>query len=158
MPATSALVGDAAPLRSPFLTILAAWLIPGGGHFLLGRRGRAGIIFGTVLLAFLVGVLLHGSMFTPGGNGFEVNGAGTLNATTQLSGGGDVLSKLIQYGGFLGDAATGCLYLLASLFGYAQPDQAGHAVDYGSKFLVAAGLLNVLAIVDAYEIATRQRD
>jgi len=109
-------------------------------------------------MAFLAGILMHGSMFVPGGNGFEVNGAGTLTATSQISGGGDVLSKLIQYGGFVGDAAAGLLYFLASFLGYAAPDQAGHTADYGSKFLVAAGLLNILAIVDAYEIATRQKD
>ena len=86
---------------------------------------------------------MRGSMFVPGGNGWEVNGAGALAATSQISGGGDVLSRLIQYGGFIGDAAA---------------DQAGHNADYGSKFLVAAGLLNILAIVDAYEIATRQKD
>ncbi len=158
MPATSATINAPAPLRSPLLTILASWLIPGGGHLLLGRRGRAMVIFGTILAAFLVGILMHGSMFAPGGNGFEVNGAGTLTATTQVSGGGDVLSKLIQYGGFIGDAATGLFYFLASLLGYSSADQAGHSADYGSKFLVAAGLLNILAIVDAYEIATRQRE
>ena len=158
MPATPATISAPVPARSPLLTILTAWLIPGAGHFLLGRRGRGAIIFGTVLLAFLVGILMHGSMFVPGGNGFEVNGAGTLTATSQVSGGGDVLSKLIQYGGFVGDAAAGLLYFLASFLGYAAPDQAGHTSDYGSKFLVSAGLLNILAIVDAYEIATRQKD
>jgi hypothetical protein len=34
----------------------------------------------------------------------------------------------------------------------------GHVHDYGTKFLVAAGLLNLLAIVDAYEIATGRKD
>ena len=158
MPTTPATISAPAPVRSPLLTILASWLVPGAGHFLLGRRGRAAIIFGTVLVTFLVGILMRGSMFVPGGNGWELNGAGTLTATTQVSGSGDVLSKLIQYGGFIGDAATGLLYLLASFLGYAVPDQAGHAADYGSKFLVAAGILNILAIVDAYEIATRQKD
>jgi TM2 domain-containing membrane protein YozV len=137
---------------------LIAWLVPGAGHFLLGRRGRGAIIFATVLVTFLTGVLMHGSMFAPGGNGFEVNGTGTLTATSQISGGGDVLSRLIQYGGFVGDAAAGLLYILTSFLGYSIPDQAGHAADYGSKFLVAAGLLNILAIVDAYEIATRQKE
>jgi TM2 domain-containing membrane protein YozV len=158
MPATPATISVPAPVRSPLLTALVAWLVPGAGHLLLGRRGRGAIIFATVLVTFLIGILMHGSMFVPGGNGFEVNGAGTLTATSQVSGGGDVLSKLIQYGGFVGDAAAGLLYILASLLGYAVPDQAGHAADYGSKFLVAAGLLNVLAIVDAYEIATRQKE
>ena len=158
MSAHSATISAPAPVRPPFLTALAAWLVPGLGHFLLGRRGRGAVIFATVLLTFLTGILMRGSMFAPGGNAFEVNGAGTLNATSQVSGGGDVLSRLIQYGGFIGDAAAGLPYLLASFSGYSAPDQAGHSPDYGSKFLVAAGLLNILAIVDAYEIATRQKD
>ena len=76
----------------------------------------------------------------------------------QLSSNGDVLSRLIQYGGFLGDLATGLFYFLAVWLGYAPPEQAGHTPEYGSKFIVAAGLLNILAMVDAYEIATRQKD
>ena len=71
---------------------------------------------------------------------------------------GDVLSRLIQYGGFLGNLASGIFYFTASFFGYGPPDQPGHVPDYGAKFLVGAGLLNVLAMVDAYEIATRQKD
>ncbi len=158
MPTNSATISAPAPVRSPFLTAFVGWLVPGAGHFLLGRRGRGAIIFVTVLVTFLIGILMHGSMFVPGGSGSELNGAGSLTATTQVSGGGDVLSRLIQYGGFIGDAAAGLLYLLASFLGYSVPDQAGYNTDYGSKFLVAAGLLNVLAIVDAYEIATRQKD
>jgi hypothetical protein len=42
--------------------------------------------------------------------------------------------------------------------GYAQPDMAGHVHDYGTKFLVGAGLLNVLGMVDAFEIATGKKD
>ena len=76
----------------------------------------------------------------------------------QPSGGADVLSRLIQYGGFIGDLAAGIPYLIASFLGYAPPDVAAHVPDYGSKFIVAAGLLNILAMVDAYEITTRQKD
>lgn len=139
MPAVSASASTSAPARSPILTVILAWLIPGSGHFLLGRRGRAVIIFVTVLAAFLIGVLMRGPMF-------------------QVSSTGDLLSRLIQYGGFLGDLATGLLYFVSVWLGYAPPDQAGHVADYGSKFIVTAGLLNILAMVDAYEIATRQKD
>jgi hypothetical protein len=71
---------------------------------------------------------------------------------------GDLLSRLIQYGGFLGDLANGLFYFVSSWMGYGPPPTAGHNADYGSKFLVCAGLLNILAMVDAYEIATRQKD
>ncbi len=140
MPATTpAAVEAAAPLRSPILVILAAWLVPGSGHFLLGRRGRAAIIFCAVLAAFAIGVGMQGPFFAPVANG-------------------DVLSKLIQYGGIAGDIANGLLYFIASFAGYGPPDGPGHASDYGSKFIVCAGLLNILGIVDAYEIATRKKD
>jgi hypothetical protein len=139
MPSTSAAVGAAAPLRPPYLVTFASWLIPGAGHFLLGRRGRGAIVFAVVLIAFAVGMLLRGPLFHP-------------SAT------GDLLSRLIQLGGFIGDIAAGLPYFLAVWLGYGPPDLAGHDPDYGSKFLVAAGLLNILSMVDAYEIATRQKD
>ena len=57
-----------------------------------------------------------------------------------------------------GDLASGLFYFAASFLGYGPPDVAGYSPDYGSKFIVAAGLLNILAIVDAYEICTRQKE
>ena len=139
MPANTSAAGNAAPAHSPWLTVALAWLIPGSGHFLLGRRGRAIIFFVTVAVAFLIGVLMRGPLFQPTGSG-------------------EVLSRLIQYGGLIGDLASGLFYFMAVWLGYGPPDQAGHDPDYGSKFLVVAGLLNILAMVDAYEIATNQKD
>lgn len=131
----------AAPLRSPILTVLFGWLVPGGGHFLLGRWGRGAILAACVLITFLIGLAMQGPMF-------QVGQAGT----------GDVLSRLIQYGGFIGDLASGLIYFVAVLSGYTGSDSAGHSPEYASKLLVAAGLLNILAMVDAYEIAVRQKD
>lgn len=125
-------------MRSPYLIVALAWLIPGSGHFLLGRRRRGAIIFATVVLSFAVGLLMRGPLFQPGGV--------------------DLLSRLIQFGGFIGDLAAGLLYFMTIWLGYSQPDIAGHTPDYGAKFLVAAGLFNILAMVDAYEIATKQKD
>ena len=53
---------------------------------------------------------------------------------------------------------TCALPILTVWLGYAQADVAGHVHDYGTKFLVGAGLLNVLGMVDAYEIASGQKD
>ena len=117
--------------------VALGWLIPGGGHFLLNHKGRAAILSACVTLMFLFGLFMRGSMFTPQGE--------------------DPLSILINYGGFVGDLASGILYLMATWLGYNQPDTAGHVYDYGSKFLVSAGLLNVLAMVDVYEIATGKK-
>lgn len=114
------------------------WLIPGGGHFLLKRHGRGGLILLSVVVMFLLGLMMRGAMFHP-----------------QT---GDLLTTIIYCGGFVGDLASGLLYLFANWLGYAQPDVAGHVHDYGTKFLVAAGLLNILAMVDVYEIATGKKN
>ena len=71
---------------------------------------------------------------------------------------GDLLTTLINTGGFIGNICSGILYLLSVWFGYNQVDMAGHVHDYGTKFLVTAGLLNVLAMVDAYEIAAGRKE
>lgn len=139
MPAASTHIATPAPLRSPYLVVALGWLIPGAGHLLLGKRGRGAIIFATVIVTFVAGLMLRGPLFQPGGPG-------------------DVLSRLIQYGGFLGDLAAGLPYLVVRWLGYFPPDVAGHNPDYGSKLIVAAGLLNILAMVDAYEINARQKE
>jgi len=121
------------PLSKWLPAVLVGWLVPGGGHFLLKRKGRAAILFGAVLLCFLFGLLMRGAFFSP-----------------QT---GDLFTTVIYCGGFVGNLASGILYLFTKWMGYAQPDVAGHVHDYGTKFLVAAGLINVLAMVDVYEIA-----
>jgi len=118
--------------------VVLGWLVPGGGHFLLKRNGRGALLLVSVLSMFLLGLMMRGAMFQP-----------------QT---GDILTTIIYCGGFLGDLASGLLYLLATWLGYSQPDVAGHVHDYGTKFLVAAGLMNVLAMVDAYEIAIGKKD
>lgn len=126
-----------APIGQWLPAVAVAWLVPGGGHMLLKRQGRAALIMASITLMFLFGLFMRGSMFTPQG--------------------GDMLTILINYGGFVGDLASGILYLTATWLGYNQPDIAGHVYDYGTKFLVSAGLLNVLAMVDVYEIAAGKK-
>lgn len=115
-----------------------AWLIPGGGHFWLKRYGRAGLLAFAIIGMYLFGLMMRGALFQPGR-------------------GPDVLTTLIQYGGFVGNICSGLLYMLTVWLGYAQPDVPGAVHDYGTKFLVTAGLLNVLAMVDAYEIAVGRK-
>lgn len=122
--------------RLPLLA--AAWLLPGAGHFILGKRGRGIALMSCVVVSFALGMMLRGSMFEPQS--------------------GDLLTTLIHYGGYIGDLSSGLLYLLAVFLGYAQPDVAGHSHDYGTKFLVMAGLFNILAMIDASEIAAKEKD
>ena len=123
---------------SSWIAALAAgWIVPGAGHFLLRRQGRGILIFLSVTLMFLIGLMMRGPMFEPQG--------------------GDLLTTIIYYGGFLAHIASGALYFIAIAMGYNQPDVAGHVYDYGSKFLVGAGLLNVLALVDIFELGTGKK-
>lgn len=125
------------PIKSWPVPVLAGWLIPGAGHLLLKRTGRGAMLTSASLLMFVLGLMMRGPMFEPQG--------------------GDLLTMVIYYGGTLAHIATGAPYFLAVALGYNQPDVAGHVYDYGSKFLVGAGLLNILAMVDAYEIATGKK-
>jgi len=115
-----------------------SWLIPGGGHFLLKRNGRGLLLLLSITTMFVCGLMMRGAMFQPAS--------------------GDLLTVLINTGGFIGDICSGILYLLTVWLGYNQPDMAGAVHDYGTKFLVTAGLLNILAMVDAFEIAARRKD
>jgi hypothetical protein len=125
------------PLRVWAGPVALGWLIPGGGHFLLRRNGRGILLFVSITLMFLCGLLMRGAMFQPQS--------------------GDLLTILINTGGFIGDLASGILYLVSVWLGYNQPDMPGLVHDYGTKFLVTAGLLNVLAMVDAFDIAAGRK-
>lgn len=104
----------------------------------LKRTGRGALILASVVILFLLGLMMRGMLFEP-----------------QT---GDLLTTVIYYGGFIGNVLAGLPYFFTVWLGYAQPDTAGHVHDYGTKFLVAAGLLNLLAMVDAFEIATGAKD
>jgi hypothetical protein len=129
---------EAPPARNCYGIVFLAWIVPGAGHFLLKRPGRGALLLASVAIMFLLGLMMRGAMFQP-----------------QT---GDVLTTIIYCGGFLGELASGLFYLLTVWLGYSQPDMPGHVHDYGTKFLVAAGLLNILAMVDAYEIATGEKE
>lgn len=114
------------------------WLVPGGGHLLLKRTGRGLLLLAAVTGMFVCGLMMRGAMFQPQS--------------------GDLLTTIINTGGFIGDIASGLLYFLSVWLGYNQPDMPGHVHDYGTKFLVTAGLLNILALTDAWEIVAGRKD
>jgi len=130
---------ESVPVTAWLLPVVAARIIPGAGHFMLKKSGRGILIFLSVSIMFLFGLFMRGAMFAP-------------------EKGADYLTSLINYGGWACDLASGGLYLLAAMFDYSQADMAGAVHDYGTKFLVSAGLLNILAMVDTWEIATKQKD
>jgi len=118
--------------------VLIAWIVPGGGHIYQKRLHRGLLIGAATVICFVFGLMMRGAFFEPQK--------------------GDLLITLITWGGYIANICTGAPYFLATWLGYDQPDVAGHVHDYGTKFLVGAGLLNILGMVDAWEIATGEKD
>jgi len=103
----------------PALVLVAGWLVPGAGHLLLGKWVRALLLFVSVLGMYLIGLALQGKVYTPNF--------------------GDILDML----GFLGQLGMGLLYVLARAFGWGATSMVNTLSDYGTKFLIVAGLLNL---------------
>jgi hypothetical protein len=123
------LVEESTSPVSPTIALIAGWLLPGAGHLLLGKWVRAGLLMASILGMFAIGIALKGKIYTP-------------NTGEPL----DILH-------FLGDLGVGALYGLARLLGWGQAPVLVAVADYGSNFIVVAGLLNVVAAVDAHSLA-----
>ena len=117
----------------PALVLLAGWLIPGAGHFLVGKWVRALLLFAAILTMYIVGLALAGQIYQPNT--------------------GDLLDML----GFVGQLGTGLLYVLARFFGWGAASVVNTLADYGTKFLVVGGLLNIIAAVDAHNLANGRK-
>jgi len=128
---TQKLPGEKSSL--PVLVGLAGWLIPGAGHFLLGKWVRGLLLFAAVLCMYLVGLALQGKVYTPTS--------------------GDILDIL----GFAGQLGLGLLYVLARAFGWGATSVVNALADYGTKFLVVGGLLNLISAVDAHSLANGRK-
>ena len=135
------------PISNWLPPVLLAWFIPGSGHFLLKKHARGGLLALAVTAMFLFGIMMQGATFQKAY--FDMS---------EMNPRPDLLTRVINTGGYVGNLSTGILYMMTAWFGYDQPDVAGHVHDYGTKFLVAAGLLNILAMVDVFEIATKKKD
>ena len=117
-----------------YLPVLAGWLVPGGGHFWQRKWGRGALLLVSVVTMFLLGLAMCGKMYR-------------YNP-------GDIVDTLA----WLADLGSGGLYLAAKFFSYDVPEPPSAAADYGTKFLLTAGLLNALAMLDAYDIAAGRKD
>jgi len=108
---------------------VAAWALPGLGHFLLGRKWRALILFGSIVIMFLLGVAMQGEFF--------------------VTNSGSYLQTL----GYYGELCVGLSMPAARFFGYSGGNPLFVSADFGTAYLVAAGMLNALSILDTFDIA-----
>ena len=109
-----------------------ALLVPGAGHFFLGRRGRALAFFAIVVFLFVLGLAIDGSMYA-------------LNENH-----GELLTVIAS----VGSMGSGPLYFLGKAFG---PEGSIESAmfEYGRTFTLTAGLMNLLLVLDCWDIAVR---
>jgi hypothetical protein len=134
--------------RAPAMLLAVAWLVPGLGHWILGRRMRA-LVFGAVILcAFVTGVLLAGELGTPK----PQNPFSWLATFACLGNGLLYIVRIVWLNGF-GAVLGGFPF---GLVGGGNPSAAGFA--YGNTFLYTGGLMNLLAVLDVSDIARGEKD
>jgi|SRR5215813_13631582 len=106
-----------------------AWLIPGAGHLIQKRWIRGILLMASVVTMFVLGLAMQGRVYQPNG--------------------GDILDIL----GFIGDVGAGGLYILSRVSDWGHVVVAHATADYGTKYIIVAGLLNFICVADAYHIA-----
>ena len=117
----------------PLLALFAGWLIPGAGHLLLRKPTRALLLFAAICTMFAVGIALQGKVYAPNT--------------------GDLLDML----GFVGQLGTGLLFVFAHLLDWGRPSVQTALEDYGTKFIVVGGLLNIISAIDAHSLANGRK-
>jgi hypothetical protein len=117
-----------APSRIP-LILAVAWAIPGAGHLWLGRRQKGLIFLATLTSMFAFGLWLEGRLFP-----------------FQLS---QPLVALMA----VADLGMGAPYVLARAMGAGEGRVVAMTYEYGNTFMIVAGLLNVLVVFDAFDVA-----
>lgn len=132
---------ERAPARAWLLGI-AAWMVPGLGHALQRRWGRALLLGGAVWVCFISGFMMGGHLF-------------------RVSGSEPGLATLMQVPPMIGDLGTGLLYIVCWFgnygFAYGAQEAARPTFEYGWTFLLVAGLLNYLTMLDAFDIAAGRK-
>jgi hypothetical protein len=122
--------GEAAPVNMMAVVAPAVgWLIPGAGHMIQKRWIRGALLLISIATLFVLGLMMQGRIY-------KANG-------------GDILDIL----GFIGDMGAGGLYIVTLAQDWGQGAIAFATADYGTKFMIVAGLLNFIAVADAYHIA-----
>ncbi len=107
---------------------IAGWVVPGLGHLVLRRWSKAAVYFLCVGGLACAGLAMRGGIF------------------------GGAAEDLFDRLGFFADLGAGVFYILAHQIQAAGPDVAHATGDYGTRLFAAAGMLNLLTVLEAYEI------
>jgi hypothetical protein len=111
-----------------YSALIVGWLVPGAGHLLTGRWVRGLLLFVSIAAMFWLGIAMQGKLYVPNT--------------------GDILEML----GFVGDFGNGLFYAVGRLLDLGHTPVQLATADYGTKFIVVAGLLNFISAVDAHNL------
>ena len=114
---------------NPYIICALAWAIPGAAHFWLGRREKAVIFFVALPLMFAFGLWLEGRLFP-----FE-------------------FSQPLVALAAIADLGIGAPYFIAKMAGLGAGRVVAITYEYGNTFLIVSGLLNMLVVLDAFDVA-----
>ena len=115
--------------------IILAYLVPGAGHLFLGRRARAITFFAIVVIMFLIGISIDGELYTFA----RANGSALRNLAA------------------VGTAGAGVMYFVALMAGV-HGDITSITYEHGTAFAITAGLMNLLLMLDAFDIAEGRKE
>ncbi len=118
---------------NPYLVSVAAWLVPGAGHLWLGRTRKGLIFLVAIPLMFAMGLWLDGRLFP-----FQPS---------------EPLVALAA----VANVGPGLPYLLAKALGAGAGTVVAVTYEYGNAYLIVAGLLNMLVVLDAFDVAMRRK-
>jgi len=112
-----------------YLICAAAWAVPGAGHLWLGRAQKGAVFLVALPLMFATGLWLEGRLFP-----FELS------------------QPLVALAAFA-DIGMGVPYFAAKVAGLGGGRVIAQSFEYGNAFLIVAGLLNMLVVLDAFDVA-----
>lgn len=115
--------------------MVLAYLVPGAGHLYLGRRGRAIAFFVIVMLMFVIGLAIDGDLYT-------------LSRSA---------GQLLRILASLGSMGSGAIYFIATGMGV-HGDMTSITYEHGTAFTITAGLMNLLLVLDAFDIAQGRKE
>jgi len=113
---------------------ILAWLVPGAGHLFLRKTWRGSIFFICILSMFCLGLQLQGTLV-----GLDF---------------GDLFGFLKWFA----EIGAGLPYLIAKGAGWGTGEITSYTYDYGNIFLYTAGLLNMLIVLDTFDISLGRKN
>ena len=109
------------------------WLIPGAAHLVLGQTCKGVVLFSALMVMFVIGLSFRGQLFP-----FQI-------------------SEPLVFLAALAEWGMGVPRIGATVLGFGAGQVTAATYEYGNTFLITAGLLNALVILDAADIASGRK-